>query len=91
MADDGSATSHSEEDDNEETSRPPEDNPQAEFKMELVDALPGGRAVVGVERKGEFMWLASKEHVSQQAVDEFVEQLTRIVNEGWWVQNWPGR
>ncbi|MER5750695.1 hypothetical protein [Streptomyces sp. NPDC002088] len=58
--------------------------------MELVDRLPGGRAVIGVEQEGEFMWLASKEHVSKQAVDEFTDQLTRIVNEGWWVQNWPG-
>lgn len=63
----------------------------AEFRMELVDSLPGGRAVVGVEREGEFMWLASKEHVSEQARDEFVDQLTRIVRDGLWVQNWPGR
>lgn len=70
---------------------PQEQPPQAEFRMELWDSLPGGRAVVGVERKGEFTWLASKEHVSEQARDEFVEQLTRIAREGWWVQNWPGR
>lgn len=67
-----------------------DDRPQAEFRMELVDSLPGGRAVVGVERKGEFVWLASKDHVSEQARDEFVDQLTRIVREGMWVQNWPG-
>jgi hypothetical protein len=72
----------------EETSQPEE--PRAEFRMELRDSLPGGRAVIGVEQEGEFMWLASKEHLTQQAVDEFVEQLSRIVNEGWWVQNWPG-
>lgn len=65
---------------------PPTD---AEFRMELVDSLPGGRAVMGVERKGEFMWLADRRHVSRQARDEFVEQLTRIVKEQWWVQNWP--
>lgn len=63
--------------------------PQAEFHMELVDNLPGGRAVIGVEQEGEFVWLASKEHVSEQARDEFVEQLTRIVHDGLWVQNWP--
>jgi hypothetical protein len=59
--------------------------------MELRDTLPGDRAVIGVEQEGEFVWLASKEHVSKQAVDEFVEQLSRIVEEGWWVQNWAGR
>jgi len=59
--------------------------------MELVDSLPGGRAVMGVEQEGEFMWLADRHHVSAQARDEFVEQLTRIVKEEWWVQNWPGR
>ena len=66
-------------------------HPRAEFHMELRDSLPGNRAVIGVERKGEFVWLASRGHVSEQARDEFVEQLTRIVHEGWWTQNWPGR
>ncbi|MFM9616762.1 hypothetical protein ACKI14_02230 [Streptomyces turgidiscabies] len=72
----------------EESPQPEE--PRAEFRMELRDSLPGGRAVIGVEQEGEFMWLASKKHLTQQAVDEFVEQLSLIVNEGWWVQNWPG-
>lgn len=67
-----------------------QEGPCAEFKMELVDNLPGGRAVIGVEQDGEFMWLASKEHLSQQAVDEFLEQITQMVNDGRWVQNWPG-
>lgn len=74
-----------------ETSHPDESEPRAEFRMELRDSLPGGRAVIGVEAEGEFVWLASKKHVSEQARDEFVEQLTRIVHEGLWVQNWPGR
>lgn len=65
--------------------------PQAEFRMELRDSLPGGRAVIGVEQEGEFVWLASKEHITPQARDEFVEQLSRIVEQGWWVQKWPGR
>lgn len=65
--------------------------PQAEVRMELRDTLPGGRAVIGVEQDGEFTWLASKEHISEQARDELVEQFSRIVREGWWVQNWPGR
>jgi len=58
--------------------------------MELVDSLPGGRAIVGVEQEGEFTWLADRHHVSTQARDEFVDQLSRIVEERWWIQNWPG-
>jgi hypothetical protein len=58
--------------------------------MELVDSLPGNRAVVGVEQAGTFMWLASREHVSKQAVEEFTEQIERIVRERWWTQNWSG-
>lgn len=68
-----------------------EDQPQAQFRMELRDTLPGDRAVIGVEQEGEFVWLASKEHVSEQAVEEFVDQISRIVEQGWWVQNWVGR
>ncbi|QJT04413.1 hypothetical protein G9272_32365 [Streptomyces asoensis] len=74
----------------EDAPQPEPDAPRAVFRMELVDSLPGDRAVVGVEQEGEFMWLASKKHVTQQAVEEFTDQLTRIVSEGWWVQNWPG-
>ncbi|WP_460071143.1 hypothetical protein [Streptomyces sp. YKOK-I1] len=90
MADQENTESRDDEGAGGEAPQSEEPEPRAEFKMELVDSLPGGRAVIGVEQEGEFMWLASKEHISQQAVDEFVEQLTRIVHEGWWVQNWPG-
>jgi hypothetical protein len=64
--------------------------PQPEIQMELVGSLPGGRAIAGVEQEGSFTWLASKEHISEQARDELVELFQRIVREGWWVQNWPG-
>jgi hypothetical protein len=57
--------------------------------MELVGSLPGGRAIAGVEQEGSFTWLASKEHVSEQARDELLELFRRIVTEGWWAQNWP--
>ncbi|MGW2210163.1 hypothetical protein [Streptomyces sp. NPDC001781] len=58
--------------------------------MELRDALPGDRAVIGVEQEGEFLWLVSRKYVHPKAADEFRDQLQRIVREGWWVQNWPG-
>lgn len=64
--------------------------PQAVFRMELRDSLPGDRAVIGLERDGEFMWVGSRRHMDDQARDEFVDQLTRIVEDGWWRQNWPG-
>jgi hypothetical protein len=67
-----------------------DEQPQAEFRMELRDSLPGDRAVIAVEQEGIFMWLASRKYVHEKAVDEFREQLDRIVREGWWVQNWPG-
>lgn len=88
MAEDENTESGDPETTGGETSQP--DGPCAEFRMELVDSLPGGRAVIGVEQEGEFMWLASKEHLTQQAADEFTEQIARIVREGWWVQNWSG-
>jgi len=46
---------------------------------------------MGVEQDGEFMWLADRNHVSAQARDEFFDQISRMVEEGWWIQNWPGR
>lgn len=64
--------------------------PAADFRMELRDALPGDRAVMGVEQEGEFTWLASRKYIHPKAVAEFQDQLQRIVREGWWVQNWPG-
>lgn len=70
----------------EEDSEPP----TPEIRMELVDGLPGNRAVAGVEQDGCFTWLADKHHVSEQARDEFVETLTLIVRQRSWVQNWPG-
>lgn len=56
--------------------------------MEFVDALPGGRAVMAVERKGKFIWLAVQGHVSPQACREMVNDLNHIVRSGLWTQNW---
>ncbi len=68
-----------------------EPKPQSVFRMELRDSLPGGRAVIGVEQDGLYVWLASKQHVSTQAVAEFEDQFQRIARERSWMQNWPGR
>lgn len=64
------------------------DNEPMEIAMEFVDALPGGRAVMPVERKGKFVWLAVKGHVSPQACREMVGDLNHIVRSGLWRQNW---
>ncbi|MEU9558126.1 hypothetical protein [Streptomyces fumanus] len=90
MADGEREESRDETPDGQEVPRGELSEPQAEFRMELVDGLPGGRADMGGEQEGVFMWLADRHHVTPQARDEFVEQLQRIVREGWWVQNWPG-
>ncbi|WP_326710469.1 hypothetical protein OG758_15025 [Streptomyces sp. NBC_01474] len=93
MADEESSQARGEGPSEQGPSHPDEqmEAPLAEFRMEMRDRFPGGRAVIGVEQEGEFVWLASRQHVTEQARDEFVDQLQRIVNEGWWVQNWPGR
>lgn len=82
MADDGS---NSQSDDESQEARP-----QPEIQMELRASLPGGRAFAGVEQDGRFVWLASKEHVTEQARDELLDLFQRIVRENWWRQNWPG-
>jgi len=87
MADEGNEEPH--DNDNPEDSANTE--PQPEFRMELRDSLPGGRAVVGVEQEGGILWLASKEYVHPKAVGEFIENMGRLVRERAWVQNWQGR
>lgn len=89
MADEESTRSRDDEPDDEDA-RQASGTPQAEFRMELRDSLPGDRAVIGVEQEGTFMWIASRKYVHPKAVDEFTEQVQRIVREGHWVQNWTG-
>jgi hypothetical protein len=89
VADEGNTQPRDDRPSDEDASRPG-GGPQAEFRMELRDSLPGDRAVIAVEQEGVFMWLASRKYVHEKAADEFQEQLDRIVGEGWWVQNWPG-
>ncbi|GGR90205.1 hypothetical protein GCM10010252_31340 [Streptomyces aureoverticillatus] len=63
--------------------------PWAEFDMEFVDWLPGGRAVIPVESQGRFTWLVVRGHVSEQARQEFVREIQHIVGRGLWRQEWP--
>ncbi|MYR61134.1 hypothetical protein GTY54_34560 [Streptomyces sp. SID625] len=88
---DGENTEREARTEGQDDSRGEQPDPPAEFHMELVDSLPGGRAVMGVEQEGTFTWLADRHHVSRQAREELLDQLTRIVREGWWTQNWHGR
>ncbi|MGW2379262.1 hypothetical protein [Streptomyces sp. NPDC001658] len=64
------------------------DDDSFEVEMEVVEALPGGRAVMPVERKGKFVWLVVDGHVSHQARTEMVADLNHIVRSGLWQQNW---
>ncbi|WP_435279267.1 hypothetical protein [Streptomyces sp. 1222.5] len=90
MADEDSKRTGDDEPTEEDTSQTA-DKPPAVFRMELRDTLPGGKAIIGLEREGEFVWLGSRKHITEQARDEFEELCTRIVEEQLWVQNWPGR
>lgn len=60
-----------------------------EVEIQFVDSLPGGRAVMPVERDGKFAWLAVRGHISRQAAREMVADLTYIISSGLWLQNWP--
>ncbi len=62
--------------------------PDLEIDIQFVDSLPGGRAVMPLERKGKFVWLAVRGHVSPQARDEMTADLTHILRSGLWQQNW---
>jgi hypothetical protein len=57
--------------------------------VELCPSLPGGRAFACVEQEGRLVWLASKEHVSEQAGDELRDLFQRVLKDGL-MQNWPG-
>jgi hypothetical protein len=63
--------------------------PQPEIQVELCPSLPGGRAFACVEQEGTLVWLASKEHVSEQAGDELRDLFPRVLRDGL-MQNWPG-
>lgn len=90
MADEDGTRSSDDKPTNEDTSKTSEAR-HAEIHMELRDSLPGGKAIIAVEQEGEFVWLASKQHVTEQAKDEFLDLLTCIAHERLWLQNWPGR
>ncbi|MFF5795747.1 hypothetical protein [Streptomyces albogriseolus] len=63
----------------------------AEFDMQLVPDLPGGRAVFPAERDGKFVWLVAEGAMSAQCFTEMREYLTHIVGSGMWTQNWQSQ
>jgi len=65
----------------------PPDKPM-EVEIHFVDSLPGGRAVMPVERDGKFAWLAVHGAISPQAAGEMVADLNYIISTGLWRQNW---
>lgn len=57
-----------------------------EVQVEMCASLPGGRAFACVVQEGKFVWLASKEHISEQARGELLDLFQRVVEEDWLVQ-----
>lgn len=57
--------------------------------MEYVDSLPGGKVVMGLEKKDDrFTWLVVRGEITPQARAELLADLNHIVRSGLWEQNW---
>jgi hypothetical protein len=73
------------------------DNPQegsplpAEFDMEMVPHLPGGRSVCPAEQQGRFVWLVAEGEMTTKCFEEMRHYLRYIVDNKLWVQNWDGK
>lgn len=61
----------------------------ADIAIEVVPRLPGGRALMPVERDGILVWLLVEGHMSQQAQDEWLQAMQCLVGTGMWGQNFP--
>ena len=67
----------------------PEGADSLDVDMEFVDALPGGRLVMGLEKQEKrFTWLVVRGEISPQAGAELIADLNHIVRSGLWEQNW---
>ncbi|MFI1676992.1 hypothetical protein [Streptomyces sp. NPDC020607] len=76
----------------EEDGPQPEPEPcKAEFDMEFVPHLPGGRAAVPAERAGKFVWMIAEGQMTEQCFAEMRQYLQHIVGTGMWQQNWDGK
>lgn len=60
-------------------------------RAELTDRLPGGRAVVRLEREGEIVLRFAEGHLSPQGRAELTELMQAGLDSGAWIQNWGGR
>jgi len=59
-----------------------------EVSLEFVDALPGGRSMMPIEREGKFVWLAVHGEIKPRAAQEMVDDLNYMVRTGLWQQAW---
>ncbi|MFC8859288.1 hypothetical protein [[Kitasatospora] papulosa] len=64
------------------------DMARATARIELVDYLPGGRAIYPVEIQGELVWLILRGEMSDRLHAEMNEYLDFITGRGLWLQNW---
>ncbi|MEV1020667.1 hypothetical protein [Streptomyces sp. NPDC050264] len=62
---------------------------QADFTMEFVPKIPGGRALAPLETEGAFAFAVADGAMTQQCLDEMVCHLRAIVGGGSWLQQWP--
>ncbi|MGW1437264.1 hypothetical protein ACWD7M_18675 [Streptomyces griseus] len=56
--------------------------------IEIVDYLPGGRAVYPVEIEGELVWLVLRGEMTERLQGEMNEYLDYITEHRLWSQNW---
>lgn len=69
----------------------PREAGRAEFDMEMVPSLPGGRSISPAEQDGCFVWLVAEGAMTQQCFDEMRDYLRYIVDNKLWTQNWDGK
>lgn len=68
----------------------PVDGTPAEVRFEIhpADAFPKDIVCLHREQPGEFVWLVSEGHISEQVCGEFNEYLKNSLQDGYWVQRW---
>lgn len=61
----------------------------ADFHMEFVPRLPGGKSIAPMETEGLFAFAVVINEMTQQCLDEMTAHLQTIVRSRSWLQNWP--
>lgn len=59
------------------------------IRVEIVEQLPGGVAVLPLESRGEVVYRFAAGHISEQARAELEAAAQHLINTSW-AQNWGG-